>query len=237
MTKHEIENATLEAIYWWNRNEDYYHSYFSKLIEIHKDKPLLEFFTGKVFEVFLREYSIRRNISSGYQNVDSFINELFEVGFIENVIKGDVSVIDTTSDILKKNNNSTNRKTISLLSKIAFLVNPNKFSLYDTLAKDSLWELNKSKKQFKKNELEKYIGFIEQTEKLREQANADLLFKQSYVILNEFKNTTAYHFFINNDSAFKLRIIDKYLWLIQQNSDGRKLVNREYVKFNKMSTS
>ena len=53
--KLQIENATLEAIYWWNRDEDYYHNYFSKLDSIYKDKPMLEFFTAKVFEVFLRE--------------------------------------------------------------------------------------------------------------------------------------------------------------------------------------
>jgi len=37
---------------------------------------------------------------------------------------------------LKKEDNSTNRNTVSLLSKVAFLINPNDFFLYDTLAKN-----------------------------------------------------------------------------------------------------
>ena len=71
----EIETATLEAIYWWNRDESYYHNCFANFDNIYKDKAMLEFFTTKIFEVFLREYSIRRNLSAGHENVNKFIDE------------------------------------------------------------------------------------------------------------------------------------------------------------------
>ena len=35
-TKKEITDATIEAIYWWNRNEFHYHRYFSNLDKIYK---------------------------------------------------------------------------------------------------------------------------------------------------------------------------------------------------------
>ena len=119
-----IYNATIESIYWWNRDESYYHRYFSQLDNIYQDKRLLAFFTNKVFEFFLKGYSIRRNISSGYQNVDKFIDDLFEFDFVQQVKQGDLQVIDDVSRKIKAKGDSTKRNTISLLSKVAFLINP-----------------------------------------------------------------------------------------------------------------
>jgi hypothetical protein len=138
-----IDNAVLEAIYWWNRDEYYYHKYFSKLDTIFLDKVALDFFTRKIFEIFLREYSVRRNLSSGVENVSFFINELFENDFFTKVNNGETEVIDELSNILKENRKSTERNTRSLLSKVAFLINPHEFSLYDNLAKDSIVIVNK----------------------------------------------------------------------------------------------
>jgi hypothetical protein len=95
MTVSEIENATLEAIYWWNRDEYYYHSYFSQMDKIYRDKKVLDFFTRKIFEVFLKEYSVRRNLSSGVNSVISFIDELFEYDFFRFVQKGETEIIET----------------------------------------------------------------------------------------------------------------------------------------------
>jgi hypothetical protein len=150
MKSPDIRNAILEAIYWWNRDESYYHKFFSSLDEISKNKDDLAFFTTKIFEVFLREYSIRRNLAATYESVDILIGELMENHFIEKVKANKTDVVDELSDVIKQNGKSTNRQTKSLLSKVAFLINPVKFSLYDSLAKESLWEIIKEKKEYGK---------------------------------------------------------------------------------------
>ena len=45
----DFKNATLEAIYWWNRVEYRYHEHFKLFDEIYNNKKLLPFFTSKVF--------------------------------------------------------------------------------------------------------------------------------------------------------------------------------------------
>jgi hypothetical protein len=227
LTEEELKTATLEAIYWWNRNENYYHYYFSRLTEIHKNKPLLEFFTNKIFETFLKEYSVRRNISAGFKNVDTFLDELIQSDFVNIVLSGDTDIIDIVSDKIKQNQLSTKRQTKSLLSKIAFLINPNDFSLYDTLAKESIWTLSKENDSLKKYQLENYSDFIKQVHIMRR----EISFKTSFTILNDYNETPAKNFFSNREKAFEMRIIDKHLWLIQQSSSSRKTKNNEYLNF------
>ena len=234
MTKEQIDNATLEAIYWWNRDEHYYHQYFSKIDIIYNDKPLLEFFIGKIFEVFLREYSIRRNISAGYTSVNKFINDLFKNDFVNAVKRGETDIIDEVSERIKSEGNSTKRQTRSLLSKVAFLINPNSFSLFDNLAKNAIWSLYKGEKRFKSKEISNYSGFMKQTNHLRSDIAAKGLFGSSYLILKEFKDTNASTFFKKHPNAFEMRIVDKFLWLLERNADGRQLLNAEYFKLNRM---
>src|SRR5690606_2751648 len=104
MTKEKIENATLEAIYWWNRDENYYHNYFSKLDKIYQNKPALNFFINKIFEMFLREYAVRRNLSQGPKSLHFFINDLYTFKFFEKVKDGKIEVIDEVSEIIKETN-------------------------------------------------------------------------------------------------------------------------------------
>jgi len=234
ITQSEIDNATFEAIYWWNRDEHYYHKYFSQLSSIYNDKELLSFFTTKIFEVFLREYAIRRNLSSGYNSVDIFINELFEYNFVSNVLDGNTNIIDDVSDLIKANGNSTNRQTKSLLSKVAFLINPHNFLLFDSLAKESLWKLKNDKRKFKYKEIENYTGFLKQTILLHNEIESVGLFKNTDSILSLFKSTFAFDFFGNNNEAFQMRIIDKALWLLGQDPEGRKYKQSEYIKLNSL---
>lgn len=226
-----FQNATLEAIYWWNRDEYYYHKHFSNFENIYDDKELLEFFTTKIFEVFLREYSIRRNIEKGYKKVDDFIIELFEHNFVKRVQKGEIEVVDDVSNKLKLNGNTTNGKEIrSLLSKIAFLINPSDFSLLDSLVKNSLWSIIKTDKSCKRNELEYYTEFIKQT-KIQIQKNSNNL-KIQLKLLENFKETNAYEYFSKKPKAFERRIYDKYLWIKEQNKNknGRQINNEGYLK-------
>lgn len=230
-TESDFKNATLEAIYWWNRNENYYHKYFTDFENIYSDKLLLEFFITKIFEIFLREYSIRRNIEKGYKNINYFIDELFEHNFVKRVKKGEIEVVDDVSHKLKLNGNTTNGKEIrSLLSKIAFLINPSNFSLLDSLVKGSLWSIIKKEKKCKRKELEYYTEFIKQT-KIQILKNSYNL-KTQMKLLENFKGTVAYQYFSKHPKAFELRIYDKYLWIMEQskNEMGRKINNDGYLK-------
>jgi len=231
----EIENATLEAIYWWNRNESYYHNCFVNLDKIYLDKAMLGFFATKIFDVFLREYSIRRNIKSGHENVNRFLEDLFQHQFIKRVKSGEIELIDTLSDELKCKGDYTENQTKSLLSKLAFLINPNIFSLLDNLAKESLWgELNNAKKIFTKGKLNSYAFYIERVNELINKN--DIILENQKLILNNFKDTPAYTFFSENPNAFKRRIIDKYLWIRKQNQNekSRKIENESYLQFVKL---
>ncbi len=178
--------------------------------------------------MFLREYSIRRNISSGYQNVDKFIDELFEFNFIKRVKNGETNVIDKTSDAIKSKGNSTKRNTKSLLSKLAFLINPSSFYLYDTLAKNSIYKIYEQKNEMTHQKLEDYSNFIVFTDLLKNQISQEGLFENSYVILKKFINTQANSFFSKDNQAFEMRITDKYLWLLQ-NENSRDLKNEKYI--------
>ena len=230
----DIRNATLEAIYWWNRNENYYYQHFKNIEKTYKNKSDLEFFKIKIFEVFLKEYSVRRNLSSGSETVDNFISQLIEKDFFKLVKKGEIEVIDKISNLLKKEKNVTKRQTISLLSKIAFLINPVEFSLYDRLAKESLWEINKNKNNFEKKSLGNYSNFIKEMDELLILSEKSL--NKHLDILNQFKDTPAYEYFSQNPIAFKRRILDKYLWISYQNQklSNRKIYNEPYLKFSKV---
>lgn len=232
LNKQEVQNAALEAVYWWNRAEGYYYKYFSRLGELYEHKELFQFFKAKAFDVFLREYSIRRNIAAGYEAVDAFIEEIIKDNFVQRVIYGDVHVIDEMSDRLSTHIKITNRRqTRSLLSKVAFLINPAKFSLYDTLAKNSIWDIIKNQNQYRKHALDSYSLFIEHTERLIIE-NAGVL-SGCESVLCDFVGTDAQTFFSSNKEAFHRRILDKLLWLRQanKNGDSRPIDNNAYKKF------
>jgi len=219
LTQAKLDAAVHESIYWWNRSEAYYHHYLHRFDEIYEDKALLEIFSVKIFQPLLREYSVRRNIAQGTESVDLFIEQLFRFGFVEGVKCGYVEIIDEVSTAIKnvENSSTKNRQSVSLLSKLAFLINPHHFVLYDALAKSSIYEIYGSEIK-PKSKLETYLGFLAETRKLEEAFEAQELFKNAYTILETFPKTSAYGFFSKEDNrvAFKLRILDKYLWLQQQ---------------------
>ena len=158
--------------------------------------------------------------------------ELFENNFVEEVLKGETDIIDELSAKLKISGKSTKRNTRSLLSKVAFLINPQQFSLYDSLAKESIWKIHKGFKKFKISELDTYSGFLKQSKNLRGYISDNNHFKNTTQILSEFSTTEAFKFFSENNDAFEMRIVDKFLWLYAQplnryNNQGY----RELIKF------
>jgi len=144
---------------------------------------------------------------------------LVDFGFFEGVLSAKIETIDEVSREIKNAQYSSTKKrhTISLLSKIAFLVNPHVFVLNDALAKKSLYDLYKDTIK-PKSKIETYQGFYEETQKVKVYLEEQGYFQNRSTILENFKNTPAYDFFrqTENDEAFKLRILDKFLWLEQQ---------------------
>jgi hypothetical protein len=231
MDEKDIETATYEAIYWWNHSESYYHRYFSRILELKNDKGLFAFFKSHVFEFFLREYSVRRNLDKGDESIDLFLDAISAAKFVERVNANERAVIDDISDDFSKQEFSKKRQTRSLLSKIAFLINPKSFSIYDSLAKKSIWQLIKDKKICRKKDLEQYSTFIGQTDRLISE-NEGLLIGQIR-ILEKFNGSKAQDFFGDKPHAFKRRVFDKYLWLMAQseNDKARPISSHRYYDF------
>ena len=232
ITKKEIEDATIEAIYWWNRTEFHYNKYFNKIDKICKDKELKNFFNRTIFEVFLKEYSVRRNLKSEYQTIDKFLDDLVKIGFFDKVSKGDIEIIDKTSTKLKDSESVTIKETKSLLSKIAFLVNPSVFVLYDRLAKDGLWKFQSEDKLRKT--FDSYCGYYYCFEELLIEVKKQKHFEHANKILDMFAETEAHRYFSNNKIEFELRVVDKLLWIKGKVNGSREINNKQYIKLLKL---
>tara|TARA_R110001583_G_scaffold132769_1_gene284712 strand:+ start:1175 stop:1954 length:780 start_codon:yes stop_codon:yes gene_type:complete len=230
--KPKINNAALEAIYWWNRTEGYYHSYFYNYDKkIHKTK-CESIFINNIFEVFLREYSIRRNFASGKHNPKILLDNLIQLDFFKEIKKSNIQIIDIVSEKLKlvptKNvegkivSLTNNNKTTSLLSKIAFLINPSTYFLNDTLVTDSVNQLTKGVKFEKTEEFDHYLKFYKKVNYIENYFSENNLFEKPFNVLENFKETEAYSYFGSNKKAFKQRIVDKYLWLNKINEERVK---------------
>lgn len=217
ISKDQIEQATLEAIYWWNRNEYFNHRRFKNLDLLLDDEKYKNVVLEKIIKPFLGEYSVRRNIAKGDENILKFLQNIKEVNFIKKVKFGNIPVIDETSDMFKNEGFTNKRKTVSLLSKMAFLINPSEFVLYDSLAKNSLKCLLLERSVgVKSKDIEKYSEFYNHILFIKDEIKDAGLFKFSDELLNIYRKTQAYEFFSINRKAFELRIIDKILWLMQQ---------------------
>ncbi|MFA7360488.1 MAG: hypothetical protein WC139_05565 [Candidatus Kapaibacterium sp.] len=233
-----IKQATIEAIYWWNDSEDFYHKCFSKLDKILENDEYWEFFKKKILKSFLNNYSIRRNIPESDKGFNKYFNELKKTAFISKVKKGDIKVIDEICAVLKckmdkylKGKTNKNGKEIkgkntkSLLSKIAHMINPNDYPIYDNFTKDSLWLRVKKQQNYKlkRKEFDEYLKYKEGILGLIDEFNRNKQFENAYSVLNDYKGTLAYKFFIINERAFKFRVVDKLLWFEgnKRNSDKK----------------
>lgn len=234
VTAKEIEDATIEAIIWWNRTEYHYNKYFNKIDIIVNDKDLMNFFNRTIFEVFLKEYSVRRNLKSEYQTVDKFLQDLVKMGFFDKVSKADIGIIDKISSKLKNSKSVTVKETKSLLSKIAFLVNPSVFVLYDKLAKEGLWRFLPEDTVIKRKELDTYNGYHHFFQKFSSEVIEQKKFGKANEILEEYSGTEAHLYFTKNKKAFELRVVDKLLWIKGQVGGSRPVNNKKHKKLLKL---
>jgi hypothetical protein len=232
LEKETLEQAAYEAIYWWNRNESYYHQYFSQIDQFYQNVEMLNFFISKIYSPFLREYSIRRNLKPGYDSIKIYLDAIQENSFFEEVANGNLLIIDEISSKVKNNGNGVINGTVSLLSKTAFLCNPSKFSLYDKYAKTSL--KNIISKQNNKVKLDSYNDFVFACNEIIELNKYQIL--STMPVLQDFSGSSAEIFFNSNSETYCRRVFDKYLWMTHnvQTDPSRKVLNKAYVDFYKL---
>jgi hypothetical protein len=173
-------------------------------------------------------------LKKGFGILVQFIDEIIENGFVKEVKKGEINIIDSFSKQIMKSKKCAKNNIKSLLSKTAFLINPSVFSLYDSVTKESLWKIIKMEGIINRNKLDNYEIFYNQIQNLKSQFYAEGNFINAFNILKDYRNTKAFKFFNNNHNAFELRIIDKYLWLKGQKNGERVFNNEQYAKLLKL---
>lgn len=246
ITKEELENATIEAIFWWKNIERFYHYQFKEINSILNKKRMeyQEFFILKYFNPFLKEYSVRRNIKNGDQNVFEFLKTLRREGFFVELNHEnkeiDKKVIDQLSEYLCNKTELTNRKNCkSLLSKIAFIIRPDQFFIYDSLAKSSIKKFRKNlntrnNQNIRSKDLENYQTFYELSKLLTKDVDLEL-----NLVIEEFQEEILHsckELISKDNKAIKMRIIDKHLWIKSQEkgeddfNTNNHLIYRNYNK-------
>jgi hypothetical protein len=213
-----IQIATNEAIYWWKRDEYYYHKVFSNFVTIYEDSEQLEFFGNYLFKSFTKQYSVSRTLKNIDKNLSNLIDYLNTKEYFTNVIAGNISIIDEVANNFPKY--LSNGKPISFLSKLAFLINPLQFSLYDTLARNSLSEILKEEKSIHRAVKKSYTEFINFIDDKLDKNNVTL--NKQINKLDNFNICCEIEFLKDNPLIFKRRVYDKYLWLYSQNDKNRR---------------
>lgn len=229
ITEEEVQSAASNAIYWWNRDENYFHSNFKLLDRILSDSEALNFFVRVPFSQFLRLYSVRRSLPEGQESLVELLIGLKKFGFHNAILQGELASIDEASQYLI-DARITEKHTRSFLSKFAFLINPSSFSLYDSLAKRSLYECLPKSYGFTRIQLEKYQGFHKGVELLFKHFETKEFFTIADKVLMAYPHSSAYNFFKSNQEAYYLRVVDKYLWQRQLEPENR-LPSSAYLKF------
>ncbi|MBK8819061.1 MAG: hypothetical protein IPN49_08200 [Saprospiraceae bacterium] len=98
LNKEILNIATYEAIHWWRRDEYFYHKIFSRIPEFKLNVDDLNYFTNFFLKQFARQYSVHRTIKN--PNYSKLLDRLLKNGYIDSVINGEVTAIDSIIDVL-----------------------------------------------------------------------------------------------------------------------------------------
>ncbi len=207
-SENKIIGSTYEAIFWWNRTESLYHKSFSKIGLLKENEKAKKFFIRKVFDTFLKEFAVRRNVAKGYNSVELLFENLFSNDNIIRIQNENKEIVDELSETYAKLEFTNYKQTRSLISKCAFMINPSHFSLLDEYTKISLSKITEKSKISFDNSYSTFISAIND-----EIINIENFSETYNPILEKFKETDAYVFFKDNPNAFVRRIFDKYLWI------------------------
>lgn len=204
-----IRKAIFEAIYSWQRSEYMYSNDMNFAYNNRFDNALVKSYAENSFAKFLSDFSVRRNISGhGTRPVITFISFCYmKNGFLECISVDNFStVIDSYSNTLKETEMTNKKHSISLLSKTAFLLYPDRIPLYDSRAIKSIQKLHSCKINTYKEFSDKFT------------ITRNLLSDRILYLFNDIRNICN-HFDefseINDLNSFIIqRTTDKLLWLM-----------------------
>jgi len=235
-----FKTAILETIFHWEKGEGLYSKsikslFYDYLNNKNINDERLKFYQQKIFHEFLKNYSIRRNFLKGenkeIQLLKLFLNDFFSK--LKNSYRPEL-LIDNMAKIIKEKNIS-DKKCISLTSKISFLLLPDKLPLYDNVSKNSLWLWTKRQKiKFKKNILSNYNNYFRYYNNFYFSIKEKLM-KETAIIINKNKNVMLkspyLRDFIKNPKLLAFRSADKILWMqsIERQTNSNKHV-MEFIK-------
>lgn len=222
------DQAIGESILWWFRDEYWLHKSIQN-IEKSLSNGTSKIFSEKVISVFLGRYSIRRTIQAGEVNAEKFTSELVETGFLNSVKQGQFEKIDQFSTVFKSGAKSSIK---SALSKFATLYNPNVYIMFDSRSRRGMHRIRKLiggklDDNLTYKEIDNYSNYLRYAKALTEEYEDEKLVS----ILANVNDSDIRKYLLKNLNAFKLRIVDKWLWLEGYNSIKPNPINvTEYIE-------
>ncbi|MBT8232444.1 MAG: hypothetical protein HKN51_17740 [Saprospiraceae bacterium] len=222
-----------ESILWWFRDEYWMHRSFQNIEHCLKN-GLHKIFSEKVISVFLSRYSIRRTIQAGSNFEELFTHELVNTSFLSSVKNGEFEALDQFSTMFESSSKSSVK---SALSKFATLYNPNEYIMYDSRSRKGMHRIrnlisNRLNEKITYAKIDIYSNYVKYAKSLSEEYEDEKLVG----LLSNLDKSKVKDFLLQNINAFKLRIVDKWLWLEGYNdikpskiktSDYIDLVNNE----------
>jgi len=199
-----------ESILWWYRDEYWLHKSLQN-IGVCLENGTSNIVAEKVIAVFLNRYSVRRTIKSKKGNDDLFLRELINSGFLNSVKNGEIGKLDYYA---RQFESSAKSSVKSALSKFAALCRPDHYIMYDTRSrrgmhrlKDEISSIVEERVTLKK--IDNYSNYVKYAKILSERYEDEVL--SDYISKLETSNVK--DFLSQNLLSFKLRIVDKWLWL------------------------
>lgn len=199
-----------ESLLWWFRDEYWLHKSVQN-IEYSFSNGTYKIFSEKVISVFLSRYSVRRTIQAGADNEELFTTELVNTNFVRSIKKGEFKKLDQYATMFES---SSKVSLKSALSKFATLYNPQEFIMYDSRSRKGMHRIrevisDKINDRITYKKIDNYTNYVKYAKILCEEYEDDVLIG----ILSYLDDSLIKDFLINNIDAFKLRIVDKWLWL------------------------
>jgi len=217
-----------ESILWWFRDEFWLHKSVQK-IENSFHNGTYKIFSEKVISVFLSRYSVRRTIEGGKNNVELFTTELVNTNFLESVKESEIGKLEHFSTIFESSAKSSVK---SALSKFATLYNPDEYIMYDSRSRRGMYRLRSliSKNTNEKitySKIDNYSNYVKYAKELSNVYDNETL----KGVLHNLEESEIKSFLLNNINAFKLRIVDKWLWLEGYGDEMPTKINTiEYIE-------
>ncbi len=199
-----------ESLLWWFRDEYWLHKSVQN-IENSFDNRTYKIFSEKVISVFLSRYSVRRTIEKGKDAEELFTTELVNTNFVQSIKRSEIDKLEYYSTMFESSSKSSVK---SALSKFATLYNPNQYIMYDSRSRRGMHRLGNliSKTINEKitySKIDNYSNYVKYAKELSNQYDDETL----KGILYNLEDSKIKTFLFNNINAFKLRIVDKWLWL------------------------